>query len=73
MINHNPDYQDEIILPYNIEVYIAKNYLDYPIIYHLAENGFLEVKDVIFQNKEIQIILHRFNNFPMSIENSDNS
>jgi hypothetical protein len=68
MINHNPDYQDEIILHYNIEDYISRNYLDYPIIYNLVENGFLEIKDITFQNKEIQIILYRFNNFPLKIE-----
>ena len=67
MIHHNPDYQDEITLHYNIEDYISKNYLEYPIIHSLKNNGFLEVKDIVFQNKELHFILHRFNNFPLRL------
>ena len=69
MINHNPDYQDEITIHYNIEDYISKYYLDYPLIYDLSRNGYFEVKDIIFHNREVQIILYRFNNFPLKIIN----
>lgn len=66
MIHKNPDYTGEISLHYNIEDYISKNHLDYPIIHNLNKNRFLGVKDIIFKWKELEIILHRFNNFPIS-------
>lgn len=68
MIDKNPDFIGEISLFYNIEDYISKSYLDYPIIYELSKNRNLDVKDIIIKWKEIEIILYRFNNFPIPKE-----